>query len=242
MTELAGLPSPSFIALSLRLPQIFFPGLGHPLTYKRETGGVDKLSLDRDSPSATAALAAREMTSSDRERSFFKKLEESFRRNDKPHLNMSSFTVIFESDESEKIKKPRFIFKSNNSDKGITCFRSEAIRVAKALPEMYAYLAETKESFEAEADKSNIEGRVHSEIIQKNEMFEKRLEIQIYNQHPILTLVLYLLETENGEPCPCPGSVIFKDGEDDPKVLLDFIYTYMPEKEQKIYKRTYARI
>jgi hypothetical protein len=105
------------------------------------------------------------MASSDRESPFVKKMKESFRRNDKPHLKMSTFTVFFESDESEKIKKPRFIFKRNDSDKGITCFRSEAIRVAKALPEMYTYLAETRESFEAEADKSNIEGRVHSEII-----------------------------------------------------------------------------
>jgi hypothetical protein len=107
---------------------------------------------------------------------------------------------------------------------------------------MYSFLRETKENYEAETDKSAIEGRVHSEIIQKNEMFEKRLEIQIYNQNPILMLVLYLMETEDGNPCPCPGSVIFKDGEDDPKVLLDFVYTHMPEKEKKVYKRTYSRI
>jgi hypothetical protein len=182
------------------------------------------------------------MATSDQEKTFFQKLEESFRRTDKPHLNMSSFMVIFESDESEKEKKPRFIFKSYDSDKGITCFRSEAIRIAKALPEKFNYLRETKARFEAEADKSNIEGRVHTEIIQSNAKFEKRLDIQIYNQNPILTLVLYLMETESGDPCPCQGSVVFKEGEDDPKKLLDFVFTCMPEKEKTSYKKMYSRI
>jgi hypothetical protein len=165
-----------------------------------------------------------------------------FRRNNKPHLKMSTFAVIFESDEDDNGKKKRFIFKRFDSDKGITCFRSEAIRVAKALPEMFNYLRETKESFEAEADKSAIQGSVHSEIIQKNEMFEKRLEIQIYKQTPMLNLILYMNVPNSDKPCPCPGSVVFKDGEDDPKALLDFIYKCMPEKERMVYKKIYSRI
>jgi hypothetical protein len=155
---------------------------------------------------------------------------------------MSTFAVIFESDEADRGKKKRFIFKRFDHDKGITCFRNEAIRVAKALPEMYNYLRETKESYEAEADQSAIQGSVHSEIIQKNEMFEKRLEIQIYKQTPKLNLILYMNVPNSDKPCPCPGSVVFKDGEDDPKALLDFIYKCMPEKEKMVYKKIYSRI
>jgi hypothetical protein len=163
-----------------------------------------------------------------------------FRESDKPHLKMSTFRVIFQSDE--ETKKQWFIFKRFDADKGITCFRSEALRIAGVLPEMFYRLAKTQERFDATEDKTGLEGHVNAEIIQANEKFEKRLEIHIYKQRPMLSLTLYLKDTDDGQPRPCPGSVVFKDGEDDPKALKDFILKWMPEKEKVAYKKKYSRI
>jgi hypothetical protein len=165
---------------------------------------------------------------------FFRKMGENFRKTDKPHLKMANFMVIFEKEEG---KTARFVFKSYDNDNGITCFPNEATKVAKALPTVYDYLRQTREGLEAEADKSEIEGCVYTKLIQQNLKFEKRLEIRISNQRAILTLTLYLLDTNDGQPCPCSGSVAFEDEEDDPKRLLDFILLWAPEEENQTFKK-----
>jgi hypothetical protein len=50
-----------------------------------------------------------------------------------------------------------------------------------------------------------------------------------------------MMDTDDGNPSPCPGSIIFRD-EDDPQQLLDFVQEHEPEKERKAYKKSYKKM
>jgi hypothetical protein len=180
------------------------------------------------------------MAVSEKTKSFWKKMGELVAPEENhPQLHMPSCIVTFLPKTEER--NAMFRFQRYGAEKGVDCFRSETVRVAKLLPKMLDILAKTKEIYDDEPDKDKIEGAGHSEIIQKNPSFEKRLEIQIYNQNPFLSLTLYMMDTDDGNPSPCPGSIIFRD-EDDPQQLLDFVEEHEPEKERKVYKKSYKKM
>jgi hypothetical protein len=172
-----------------------------------------------DSAAATNGAATATATSSE----FFKKVRKTLHEN-QVHYKMASGLVTFDSTTR------KFTFKAFGAEKGVECYRSEAIKVAQLLSPMYDYLKKTKECLEEEKN-NEIEGCAHEEIVQQNTEFAKKMEIQIYNQNPLLFLTLYKLKTDDGLPRPCPGSFVFREAQDDPQDLLNFIIQCMPTKE-----------
>jgi hypothetical protein len=196
-----------------------------PANAAAEAAAAEAAAAEAAAAKAAAAEAAAKT------KAFVKKLQEKF-QDDTVRLKMGSCMVIFDAEQQT------FTFQSYGAEKGISCYRHEAIKVGKMLPTLYGYTRLAMESLEQEArrnmeegnDPQEIEGCVFAEIIQKKPIFEKRLEIQIYNQNVLTYLTLYKMKTDDGIPRPCSGSVTFREGQDDPQQLHDFIMRCMPKK------------
>jgi hypothetical protein len=167
---------------------------------------------------------------------FLAEMEKSF-QDDEQQLKLSKCMITF--------KDSKFVFQRYGAEKGVSCYRSEAVKTAQMLPEMIRCLKKIKEGLEMakakkmaenpdynpndENEKTRNDGRIRSEIIQKNKSFEKHLGIQIYKGQPQLGLTLILLDTKDGIPRPCSGTAPF-DEPDDPDRILAFIDQWMPRK------------
>jgi hypothetical protein len=174
-----------------------------------------------------------------RDISFNLEMDKSFQE-DQLQLKLAKTLIIF--------KDSKFVFQKYGSEKGISCYRNEAVKTAQMLPEMIRILKKVKESLEIEKarrmaespenydpedenEKRRYDRLVRSEIIQKNKSFEKLLAIQIYKGYPYLGLLLYLLDTNDGIPRPCPGSALFTE-EDDADKILAFIEKCQPKQTE----------